>query len=899
MSPVAADCELRRRRAEVRKAALGGIDYVEIGAAQTTLEVFFLGRAPQGLEAENVVISGGSPVAVSSVALHRQRDVTLDDWMEVNLDRAGDFSTYTLSLQKLDGSGHPGGEPMDGLDPLFASAQFCFKASCPSDLDCRPAHVCPLPPRDEPDINYLAKDYASFRQLILDRLAQLMPGWSETHAADIGVMLVELLAYVGDQLSYYQDAVATEAYLGTARRRISLRRHARLVDYTVHEGCNARTWLTIATDADTTLDPQQVFFCTAFPGAPEGTVLQAADFAKAPPGSCEVFEPLLADDTRPILLRSAHNRIQFYSWGDCACCLPKGATAATLLDAWRPGDETRRRALELQAGDVLLFEEVIGPRTGNPADADPAHRQAVRLTRVTPALDPLYERDSGGRPVLEIEWCSEDALQFPLCLSAVMPAPDCSCRSDISVAHGNVILVDSGARVSEPLGTVGTATSSAACPSDCDPPQAVATPAPFHPALLQKPLAFSVPLPACGCAGALLMQDPRQALPAVQLSSSAPDAMQPTHWTARRDLLESGPADNDFVVEIDDDGLAHLRFGNGDEGRLPEAGAVFQAQYRQGNGPDGNVGAETIRYLVYRQTTAGQGQLVPRNPLPASGGTAAETLDEVRMFAPYAFRQVLLRAITADDYASLAADNARRLAERPRLLALRPAPILAPAPTPALDGDRRATEEEEPGETAALPDDPCLVPFRRLQAARGSLSWTGSWYEVDVALDPLGSETSDDELRAEVQAYLEPYRRIGHDLAVQAADYVSLDLGLSVCVLPGYLRGQVESTLLRLLGTGVLADGSPALFNPDRLSFGQGVYLSPIIAAVQAVPGVMEVRATRLARYVPGSAAPTTASHQVPRSGVLALGPFEIARLDNDPNAPGHGRLTLLLRGGR
>ena len=36
---------------------------------------------------------------------------------------------------------------------------------------------------------------------------------------DVGVMLVDLLAYVGDQLSYYQDAVATEAYLGTARQR--------------------------------------------------------------------------------------------------------------------------------------------------------------------------------------------------------------------------------------------------------------------------------------------------------------------------------------------------------------------------------------------------------------------------------------------------------------------------------------------------------------------------------------------------------------------------------------------------------------------------------------------------------------------------------------------------------
>ena len=62
---------------------------------------------------------------------------------------------------------------------------------------------------------------------------------------DIGVALVEVLAYVGDYLSYYQDAVATEAYLDTARQRISVRRHARLVDYRMHEGCNARAWVTV------------------------------------------------------------------------------------------------------------------------------------------------------------------------------------------------------------------------------------------------------------------------------------------------------------------------------------------------------------------------------------------------------------------------------------------------------------------------------------------------------------------------------------------------------------------------------------------------------------------------------------------------------------------------------
>ena len=83
---------LERRREDVRQAPLYGLDYVEVGPTQTVLEVFFLGRAPPDLEAANVAISGGMPVKVTGLRLNRQRDPTLDDWMEVDVDRPGDFS---------------------------------------------------------------------------------------------------------------------------------------------------------------------------------------------------------------------------------------------------------------------------------------------------------------------------------------------------------------------------------------------------------------------------------------------------------------------------------------------------------------------------------------------------------------------------------------------------------------------------------------------------------------------------------------------------------------------------------------------------------------------------------------------------------------------------------------
>jgi hypothetical protein len=908
-------CRDPRRRKAVRAAPQFGLDFVDVSDDQLTLEVFFLGKAPENIGKANVRIDGGRrvrDVEAASVRLRRNPDPALDDSMEVRVNRPGDYSTYTLRIVKVDDRGHPTDQPLDGFDVVYDHVDFSFKAGCPTDLDCKTSHVCPRPSTAPPDIDYLAKDYASFRQRILDRMALTIPAWQESHAADIGITLVELLAYVADQLSYYQDAVATEAYLGTARQRISVRRHARLVDYTMHEGSNARTWIALRSDVDVRLDPRAFYLVTGFPGSPPPGVLQPADIRAAPPDSYEVFEPLVADPSESIDVRAAHSEIHFYTWGDARCCLAKGTTSATLVDHWVPVSDGPRavagrnggspgpvRALNLKVGDVLLVEEVVGPTTGNPADADPTHRQAIRLTKITPAVDPLVHPDGGspGQPVVEIEWCSEDALAFALCISAQGAPPECLPLADVSVARGNVFLADHGARTDEPLGTVQTISTTETCATECSTGESTPVAAKFRPCLNHAPLTFSELLPACGCASAMIAQDPRQALPQIALTGTRPtphgDVV--TTWTPKRDLLNSGPNDGDFVVEIDNRSIARLRFGDGIHGRVPEATTRMESEYRVGSGPAGNVGAETLVHLVFRTTTEGLGGLIPRNPLPARGGTAPEPIDDVKMFAPYAFRTTLERAIVADDYAVLAADNARRLAERPSLFPRGQSQAEAPAPSSV---DRlRTAEEEEPGGPPALGADACLAPFRRLHAAKATLRWTGSWYEALVAIHPLGTDPVDDELLLEISAYLERYRRMGHDVEVRLAQYVPLDVAITVCILQDFRRGDIEAALLDIFSNRVLPDGTLGLFHPDNLTFGASIYVSRIVAAAHAIAGVQDVRVTRLARFEFGAAAPPDEpGDTVPD---LALGPFEIARLDNDPNAPQNGRLTLDLRGGR
>jgi len=714
-------CSVPARREKLRLAGtLNGIDYVEVGDDGTSLCVHLFGDIPQGLGVANVRISGGDRITglrVLSVNPELEPDMHDDACLRIVLDREGDHTAYCLCLVDAASGADPAGWlAYPGFDPRYACATLHFRLDCAKTLDCADEAPCVQPPPPAPEINYLAKDYASFRQLFLDRLALDMPAWQERHVPDLGIALVETLAYTADYLSYYQDAVATEAYLGTARKRISVRRHARLVDYRMHEGCNARALVTLASSNDLSLELANLLLLAppSGPGHPQPGVIDAAQLDAARAQGALIYEPMPLDGAATLNVVAAHSAIRLHTWGDELCCLPRGSTRATLVDTppSAPPAATDaaavappQRALKLAAGALLIFEEVLGPQTGNPADADPAHRHAVRLTDVRTSVDPL-----DGTLLLEVAWDACDALPFDLCLSVRTPAPDCAWLHDVSLARGNVLLVDHGEHVR------GQCTSTAICQpggSDGDYPGLAATlaampdactrcgtlaedcwlvpgstqygccrcdgavqdvrrpPADTGHVLPDAPLTWAEPLPPHAPVCRLLARDPRQALPQLAVYGGAladvlvagtPDPRW--RWLPRYDLLESGPDDRHFVVEIDDDGAAHLRFGDGVLGAQPQAGDFFRAASRIGNGPAGNVGRDSIVWLALKSGVLSAG-LQPRNPLPASGGTAPESVAEVKLYAPGAFRAKSLRAVVADDYARFVLWRASRALTNP------------------------------------------------------------------------------------------------------------------------------------------------------------------------------------------------------------------------------------------
>ncbi|HEY3860547.1 MAG TPA: putative baseplate assembly protein [Verrucomicrobiae bacterium] len=528
-------CNENRKAAILGNPALNGIDYLEVldhqapvgSPRQRTLLVYCLKNAPAGLLPSNVVIEGGEsitgimvqwigpanaplPQAIPSEAAYFAALANNAKALVIRTSTAGDFSPYVLRLvnnaTQAEEDSFDVTEGLAGFDPESAEVKFSFKVECGPDFDCAPpAANCPPELPAPPPINYLAKDYGSFRGIMLDRLNQLLPSWGGSSEADLGIALAEVIAYAGDYLSYQQDAIATEAYIETARSRVSLRRHAFLADYHVHDGCNARAFIQLQVSMQVYMDQHQARFYTFAPGMPSTLRFGSGNEEAALIAGVIAFEPMQDAELFP-----EHNQMYFYTWGDANCCLPQGATEATLLGS-HPN---------LKIGDVLIFKEAIGPQTGNPADADIRHRCAVRLTHVAtlngrgqPLVDPLFEYGTGNpitslsqqpAPITEIQWSSADALPFPVCISSTFlnASADEQTLTNVSVVLGNVVLADQGLSFDGvPFPTVPE--PSIYKPADpnadrCEPSAPVPVPVRYRPVVPQSPLTQAVPLPLAG-----------------------------------------------------------------------------------------------------------------------------------------------------------------------------------------------------------------------------------------------------------------------------------------------------------------------------------------------------------------------------------------------------------------
>lgn len=915
-------CASDARRSAVRDhPTMNGIDYLEVrtlklpdGSYPNPLLIIHCFKKVSGLGSNNVFIRGGVRVTdvvaewaydAHDLVTNHQDKVSADELVLINdleapknvlvarASNRGDFSIYELRLVN---SVLVSDIPAAGFDELLSKAEFSFKVECESDFDCM-CRETEQQEFEEPPIDYMAKDYSSFRKLVMDRLSLIMPDWKERNPSDIGVMLVELLAYTGDHLSYFQDAVSTEAYLGKARKRISAVRHARLLDYYVDEGCNARTWVCFKTRSDALELKKGTVLLTADGSDMSevaGNCLLEKDWNPIVAAGIELEEEIARgseafETMYDVTLYKDKHRMSFYTWGETDCWLPAESTSASLKNAvasinlftwedipnkseelltflsenfkldWLDLAEITNSGSEITVkyGDNSVTIELDGDKanlyinnkkeyeldvevttTGSSSSSSSTHTIKSSALKVGDVLifEEILSPSKGSPP--------DPVHRYPVRITSVRTTTDeltgarvLEIKWDIEDALPlPLCLIKDGQEVSVARGNIVLADHGYTKTEELELEVAGGR---YYPRLARKPVTYAGPSfdPSDSSAKSAFSFKTSQVKPVVALVREN----DPRKWEPQRDLLSSEESAPEFVVETEIDGTSYIRFSNTNRrewGALieedPKSFRKFTATYRVGKGEKGNVGSCSITRII--EGTQDYSDIAGiTNLMAASGGRDQETIESVRQHAPQAFRKQE-RAVTEDDYTEV------------------------------------------------------LKRHPQVQHAIAQRRWTGSWYTFFATVDRLGNLEVDSEFQKEIADFLDNYRLAGYDLEIRPPTFVPLKISMDICTKKGFFEGEVKEQLAKAFSNRLNEDGSNGFFHPDNFTFGQALYLSKVYEAAMSVEGVASVNVTTFQRWA------KVASGEID-AGMISVGQTEIIRLDNDPSRAENGIIEFMFCG--
>jgi baseplate J-like protein len=750
----------------------------------------------------------------------------------LRVEPVGDYSTYTLELVWN----------ASLIDPFFSAIGFKFRPGCFTN-DCAPVQSG-RPAAPNVAIDYLAKDYDSFRHTLMVAMAERVPGWVSTSEADHDQVLIDLFAAAADEMSDYQDRVMAEAYLATTRTRVSLARHARLVDYHLHEGNQSSTWLAVDVvggQAPFTLIDQELVVWTGTDPAEADAVFFASRQRRLESSQRQRLDPLL-------------NRLRMHTWRNAQPALAAGSTSAdiapltgltTLADA-----DALRDLVRDGLWREMLIAERLNPLTGAVPGRHRSKRQLLRLLAgddvTRGAAESVFDPVTSTW-IVRVHWREEDALRFDYSFTTFCPGPPPTTVEDVSTFYGNLVTVYEGRPMEVHFHEPGSL-----LPTETD------TVKHRHFERMNRfgngrdwvlasvpdegPLAYLPPRPDVAQIG----EEPARST--LWLQVEPPGAARET-WAEVESLVHSDDSAKNgghFMVETDERRRSVLRFGNGTNGRLLSAGAIVHAEYQIGGGHAGNIGADQL-VNIQPLTGALNGAVVAAtNPFDVTDGRDPEAAERIRRNAPEAFRARQLRAVTLADYVKRA--------------------------------------EEVTGVSRAV----------------ARYAWTGSWRTVRIAIDPagfvaLGDALSDalwDELRPRVAAHLEAVRLIGEDIELRPPRYVPLEIHIVVCAGDGYWREDVRFVLEQEFSDTWTRDGRRGFFHPDEFTFGESLHRSAIEGRIHRVAGIEHVVRITMKRF----SAPQPG---VPGAEVLEIGFDEIVLLANDPDHLERGLIRFDVQGGR
>jgi hypothetical protein len=575
-------------------------------------------------------------------------------------------------------------------------------------------------------IDYMAKDFASFRNALLDLIPRKIPQWEDKSEADLGIMLIELFSYIADELSYFQDRVANEAFLRTARARGSVTNHLRLIDYYMQKGLSANAFIKVEVKQSAIIPAG--FQISTYPERRGGGRREESS-------DIIIFETLrdqlvdVAYESIPVNAKNDNNNYDNSNNNSNST----GMNPSAILQGSFP---------ERKKGQhILLFEE------------DSQDKIIVREAIVKLAEDSRITDDGSNNTL--ITW--EKGNEYPKVAYGQKATNVFCCANIIKASHGRTIR-------SEKLKLEDQKVSR------------------FSFTLREGPLTFIL--------DASNSTEPRGALK-VWVDGEL--------WEETDSLLKCGPLDQKFSISIDEDGYPTILFGDGNFGLKPEDDSLIEAEYRVGIGSVGNVGKDTLTQFDLPQNPHWIVEEVIEsvtNPLPATGGIDRESIDDARIAGPKSLG-TLQRAVTLRDYEDLV---------------------------------KREFKNE-------------------ITNAKARFVYTGSWDTIFVSVDVMGGRKNivegayydehDPSLPNRIRKYLDRVKMIGYEVQVEAAKYVPIEIGITVC-LQKHLDSQIvrKRILSSLTNKDNIVDGTKGLFHPDNFTFGDSVYASKIYEILKKTPEV-------------------------------------------------------------
>ncbi|HEY5948941.1 MAG TPA: putative baseplate assembly protein [Kofleriaceae bacterium] len=292
----------------------------------------------------------------------------------------------------------------------------------------------------------------------------------------------------------------------------------------------------------------------------------------------------------------------------------------------------------------------------------------------------------------------------------------------------------------------------------------------------------------------VLRKSPLTYVPAANASGAASTLdvrVNGVQWREVTSLYEQRPNTQAYVTRRAEDGSSTIYFGDGRHGaRLPSGQENVVARYRTGIGPDGNVRARSLSLLLNPPLGVRSAQ----NPIAASGGAAPEELADARHNAP-------LKVLTLDRVVSLTdfEDFARGFAG------------IGKAHAQAIwSGDRRVIYLSA-ADASGKELDRTLPLYTTLSTALAQLS--DGTDEIQIGAEEPGT--------GKLRTFIERRFRITAEVHVNSA-YVAADV-----------KTAVEAAL-------------QTAFAFEVRELAQHVSEADVIRVIQAVPGVVYTRLTRL-----------------------------------------------------